>query len=677
MNRINRLLTIFPYNTLYVFFNWRLVLPKGLSKKLRKHSLSQDYFTIFAGIFITIMILSVWYTFSIYNSKENLKEQALFKQGNRINRELVSSFDYVTHLMRFMGKQVTSSNANDLKKIAAMLQGKLITSEYVREQFSWAMFDWSKPDKKIIVSTAYGILKTPIDVSYRNYAQMADKEPWILHFDPASIGVTSGQWIIPAGMGVADERGNLVGILSMGFNISKLTKNIESAIDKDTTSFVILDKDYKIAIHSTDNNPDRINRDYFKPFLQGLIGQNVYGNFNKEIEYNGVVYSSYIKVDGYPYTILMGYNKALAAQQLQETLLPGMIGYSIIGIVALALLLTLRKLIVAPVIRLSSIADKISKGEEVKKIRGGRTYEINNLALQIMKLKHSLTREQQIRKKQRELLKIIRDSDDEKESFLRELYHAMNNPLNIVIAGAEMLKSRQLGNNMDAYNDYFEIMYQAGRQLESYTTDILNPTEVNVKELINRCVRLQKKKASETRLKVEVDVPDDIPPIMVDELRLRQILISTLGQALWCIQDFGTIKISVTAQKKKSGKPNKLIIKIEDDGLGVSESERTEQWERAFGDPEKIYSYSRNPDITRLSFPIIRHLIKLHQGEFELKTVPRIGSTFTIILPYLSKKELETSPRNITRAKSIADGEKDQSTKTSKSTNIIKFPGAE
>jgi signal transduction histidine kinase len=393
--------------------------------------------------------------------------------------------------------------------------------------------------------------------------------------------------------------------------------------------------------------------------------------FRNSIEYNGTVYSSYLRIRGHPYTILVGYKKAVSAQEFEETVLPGIIWYSFIGIISIILLLIIRKQIVGPVIRLSAIADKISKGEEVKRIRGGRTYEINNLALQLIKVRNSLQREQKIKEEQKELLKIIRESDNEKEIFLRELYHAMNNPLNIVIAGAELLKTKQFGNNLDNYIAYLEMIYSAGRQLESYTTDIINPSQMDVKEVIERCVVLQKKKATEIRLNIEVDLPNNIPPIMADELRIRQVIISILGQALFCIQDFGTIKVSAQVKSAKNGKPSILIITIEDDGLGISEKQRIEQWEQAFGNPDKIHAYSRNPDVTRMSFPIIRHLIKLHQGSFELKTTSGVGSTFIITLPYLSKKELETAPKSISQ-----DSTKKFNLDEKSAANIITFPGA-
>jgi len=488
-----------------------------MKKSLSRYSLKKDYFIIAGIVIAVITAISIGYTYSVYKSQKEIKEYNLRKASAQIDSKLKDSFDYISYLLKFLGTSILTQNPNNLENIAAILKGDLIINKEDKSKFGWEVFDWSTPDKKIKASTYVGVLKNPIDLSYRHYEQIAEKEPWILHFDTPGMGVTSGKWIIPAGMGVADKKGKLVGILGLGINVAKLTKNLENVINKEAINFIILDENYGISLYSADSNPKKIDPEYFKPLLKGYLSNIGYSPLKEAIEYNGIIYSSYLKVEGYPYTILVGYDRAIEAKEFRETLLPGIVGYTIIGIIALALLFLIRMMLVVPIMRLSSIADQLSRGSSVKKIKGGRTYEINNLALQLIKVKHFLKQEQKVKQRQKELLKIIRDSDIEKEAFLRELYNAMNTPLNLVIAGADLLKSRELGNDMDSYSEYFEMLYNAGRQLESYTTDILNISLVNIKEIINRCVIIQRKKASEIRLKIEIDVKDGIPNILADE----------------------------------------------------------------------------------------------------------------------------------------------------------------
>lgn len=124
---------------------------------IKKRTLSRHHFAISAILLIIITALAVLYTLSVYHSKEDARKEKLFKQGSRIVGEITLSFDYVSHLMHFMGKEILHKNPDDLERIAALLQGKLVEDNKMREQFSWAMFDWSTIDQKMRVSTAWGI----------------------------------------------------------------------------------------------------------------------------------------------------------------------------------------------------------------------------------------------------------------------------------------------------------------------------------------------------------------------------------------------------------------------------------------------------------------------------------------------------------------------------------------
>lgn len=383
------------------------------------------------------------------------------------------------------------------------------------------------------------------------------------------------------------------------------------------------------------------------------------------------------------YTVVASYDSELQETIFNNIMVPHIVELIVITAILLTMMCYFYNRLAKTIRELSLNMQRIAKDENPKITRSS-FLETTQLAKSIILLKRHIKRQQkrkvsleQGRQKERELLKIIRDSYDEKELFLRELYHAMNNPLNIVIAGAEILKSREFGNDIAAYDQYFDMILQAGKQIASYTTDIINPSEVDVKELIWRCIKLQKKKVNETRLKLEVEMPNSIPPIIADELRLRQIIISTISHSISCIQDHGTVKVKVVVRERRHNKPYKLAIVIEDNGLGINEAERMEHWERAFGnnglsDNNVVFSCSRNPDITRLNFEVIRHLVALHKGSFELLSMPNQGSVFTIVLPYLTRKQFEA---NSSKAEDqVSNNIVIEKPAKDKKSNIIIFP---
>ncbi len=635
---------------------------------------------------VSLFLYHGWQTYT--NQMRHIDDDST-KQNKMIELAITELFSYTNYLNTYMGKQIAEHGAGDLNFIYNTFQKASGTQYKAQEMLSWSMFDWVSADNLQIVNSKNGIVINPPDMSMREYTWKSPQNPWSLQVSKPAFGIPSGNWIIPAGTGVVDNNNKYLGTIAVGLNIAELTRRIEALVNSSKISFLVLDNNMNIILQSQDNEINPASSYYKEVFAKSGYLHKKEEAISLEDKNGHIKYTQSNKIEGYPYIILTGFNKQLVSKEFETILLPRIIEFLGIVIFFITMLYFFRKRIVTPVTELSQAADRIAQGEFIKKLPRSKSIETTGLAKQLvrvmrymMKEKRQMEEIEKARHKENELHKIIRDSDDEREIFLRELYHAMNNPLNVVLSVSEMLQKRILGNNIDKYNEVLEIMYIAGRQLESFTTDILHPVEVNIKQLINRCVRLQKKKANETRLKIEVNVADDIPLILADELRLRQILISILGQSLLCIQDFGTIKISAFVHTKKGGKPGKLIISIEDNGLGISEGERCEHWERAFGETDKN-SYSRNPDITRLSFPIIRHLVELHQGSFKLEAVSNIGSTFTIGLPYLSKKEFDISQKDVTRvATKIVNSNAIVKNKPidkigSGNDNVIKFPRKE
>lgn len=610
---------------------------------IRQRSVSKGYFLIAAIMLGTLALLAIWVTWSNYQVESHTRQQLLNEQAARLHRELQSDLEYVSHLMGLFGEEIAQQKNPSLKYIAALLRGKLITNQVIKEQFSWTVFDWSDPNAIMRVSTPFGILKKPRDITHRYYAKMASVEPWVLHFDPASVGIPSGQWIIPAGMGISDKNGKPIGILSVGFNIDRLTKRLTDMVAEEHIHFVVLDSNHNVTLSSGDG---KIAASAFKSLLKGILPTNGQGKLPTSIEYGGITYSQYSYLDDYPtypYIILVGYNTALANQSFQQKLLPGVISYAIIAFVSLAILLFLRFSLVKPLVNLSNVADKISRGEKVKRIRGGFAYETSNLALQLLKVKRFI-RQQQRLNELKEWKQAAKASEEEKENFIRNMYQILSVPLTALRNGVQVMRDESLGAlSVKNYGDIFDAMSDAVSQLENYTTEFLYPDEVHVKHVIDRCIRIYKRRALEGRIALIAPISDDIPVIWADPLRLQQVILGILYHSVSYTPENGQIRIQAHTTFHANGSPDALTITIHDNGFGFDEEKQERFKKTAKGKADKSVM-PRDPDMTKLEMSIIRHLIRLHHGTFELVSKLGAGTTYTIKLPYLTQDELDTHP---------------------------------
>ncbi len=606
---------------------------------LKKHSISRDYFVIFAVIIFTIISLSLVYTYVVYSSRQEIRNQALATESNKISREMTSTFDYVSHLMKFFGEQIIKNNPKNLEKIAELLRSNLVVDQNVRERFSWAMFDWDNTDKKMIVSTMYGVLPEAKDVSHRYYAKMAEKEPWQLHFDSADIGVSSGQWVIPAGMGIVDKQNKFIGMLSIGFSVEKFSQKIEQVLENKNISFLIFDNNNKVALHSADNNSKKFPENLNINDINKIVPKIGAGFLAKPIKNGDVRYSYFLKLDNYPYTILLGYNKAIIAQDFWDILSSGIILLSILGLIILTFILAIRRLLSKSVIQLSSVVDKIASGESIDKIDGYSSYETNNLVQQLLKINSLIKTDKENKGKLEEAIKIIRDADLEKDKFLKEMYKVLHTPLLVIKNGTDFI-SNVPKNKLTAeiYQEYFKMMSEAINQLLTYTTDVIYPVETDIAEIIEKSVIIQKKLASDNNLELIVNVQENIPLILADKLRLRQVLLSIIHESIaFTPPNDGKIEVSSRVEYLSNNIPAFVIITVKDNGMGLDENERKE-----FIAMTRKYrpEFNHAQDASTVNLNIVRHLVKLHHGSFEIITNKGIGTMFKVKLPYLKKDDL-------------------------------------
>lgn len=119
-------------------------------------------------------------------------------------------------------------------------------------------------------------------------------------------------------------------------------------------------------------------------------------------------------------------------------------------------------------------------------------------------------------------------------------------------------------------------------------------------------------------IKVEKNYAKDIPMINVDEEQILQVFLNIILNAIQAMPAGGFLLI-------KSEKINSdIIVNIEDSGTGIPESARDKIFEPFFTTKSKG---------TGLGLSISKRIIELHSGEIKVESIPKKGTTFTIILP--------------------------------------------
>jgi CheY-like chemotaxis protein len=149
-------------------------------------------------------------------------------------------------------------------------------------------------------------------------------------------------------------------------------------------------------------------------------------------------------------------------------------------------------------------------------------------------------------------------------------------------------------------------------------------------DVVADAVALLRPRAIERALDLEFDAAPDLPPlIQSDPLRLRQIVINLVGNALK-FTERGSVRVSAHLLTRDAER--RLVVRVADTGIGIA----PEHLPRVFVPfMQADESMTRRYGGSGLGLPISRSLARLMGGDLTVESAPGRGSTFTLDLPAL------------------------------------------
>jgi two-component system, cell cycle sensor histidine kinase PleC len=229
-------------------------------------------------------------------------------------------------------------------------------------------------------------------------------------------------------------------------------------------------------------------------------------------------------------------------------------------------------------------------------------------------------------------------ADRTKSNFLALMSHELRTPLNAIIGFSEIIKGEYFGtHSVPRYGEYAEDIYGAGRHLLALINDILDLSKseagkmelrlepVDLEVLFRDCVRLMRERAGEGKVALSVAVPDGLPALEADSLRLKQILLNLLSNAVKFTPEGG--KVELAAEQEADGA---IAVRVSDTGIGMA----PEMIPIALEPFRQIASpLSRNVEGTGLGLSLVKALTELHGGTIEIDSAPSAGTTVWLRFP--------------------------------------------
>ncbi len=231
------------------------------------------------------------------------------------------------------------------------------------------------------------------------------------------------------------------------------------------------------------------------------------------------------------------------------------------------------------------------------------------------------------------------ESNKLKSSFLSNMSHEIRTPMNAVLGFTEILKTTELN---DKQKEYLKIIENSGKHLLNLINDIidiskLESNQIQVKEtkcklnyLLNELkdfftLDLIKEHKNKVKIIVNKGFKDGNDMIMTDNLRLRQILINLIGNAVKFTES-GTVEISYTLNQESM-----ILFSVKDTGIGIPKNELGlifERFRQSDKETEKKYGG------TGLGLAICKACTNLLNGEIWAESEEGVGSVFKFTIPF-------------------------------------------
>lgn len=218
-----------------------------------------------------------------------------------------------------------------------------------------------------------------------------------------------------------------------------------------------------------------------------------------------------------------------------------------------------------------------------------------------------------------------------KSHFLATMSHELRTPLNAILGFSEILKDEVMGgHSVPCYKEYAGDIHRSGEHLLTLINQVLDHSRVEsgqfelheeptaLHHIASDCRSLLSLKAKECGIEVIENFEGNLPKVSADESAIRQIWLNLITNALKFTPEGGKIVLSV-GRTKAGG----VYMSVRDTGPGIPADEIPRVLS-SFG--QGSLSYDTAQEGVGLGLPIVRGLIELHDGTFELRSAMGVGT---------------------------------------------------
>ena len=242
-----------------------------------------------------------------------------------------------------------------------------------------------------------------------------------------------------------------------------------------------------------------------------------------------------------------------------------------------------------------------------------------------------------------------------KSEFLANMSHEIRTPMNAILGFSELLRTQMAASKE---RNYLDAISSSGRTLLTLINDILDLSKIEagklelqyepvaVARVVDEIQKVFSIKATEKGVQLLTEIDPRLPRgLMLDEVRLRQVLFNVVGNALKFTEQ-GHVKIRAWRADAPASRPDApesdetrltLVLEVSDTGIGIPK----DQQEHIFGAFAQVAGQStRKFGGTGLGLTITKRLTEMMHGRITVQSEPGRGSTFRFEFPDVAITDL-------------------------------------
>ena len=235
-------------------------------------------------------------------------------------------------------------------------------------------------------------------------------------------------------------------------------------------------------------------------------------------------------------------------------------------------------------------------------------------------------------------------ADRSKNQFLANMSHELRTPLNSIIGFSSVLLENTRATLPTRLYKFLENIHVAGNHLLDLINDILDLSKIeagkmelrtdefDLRDTIASVERVMKGFAAEAKVIITSFIEPAVPPVRLDEGRLKQILFNLLSNAVKFSPRGGPVTIAVHSLPAASSPLEVATVRIDvtDEGIGIAPDELQRIFDEFYQTEEGRRARRGG---TGLGLSLTRNFVELHHGRIDVQSVVGRGTCFTLYLP--------------------------------------------